>query len=240
MTATVSDTHGDEDLEPRDHVVVRAVRRVHRRLHATGTIFLVLLVILVAVAVLNTAISAFYYLRWMRTMWMDEPVEATQFRPSGAVQAVLAAAAPVLVALLGSLAVLWVGIARGLAPLAHIRAALAERSADSVEPLQIDGLPAELTPLVETQNLLFQRIADTIQRERRLTDNVAHELRSPLTAIKTHLQVASMTAGETARHAVEQAEIGTVCIAPLNNCLCWRGWRAWTPLKTACPALQLR
>jgi NADH-quinone oxidoreductase subunit N len=32
---------------------------------------------LVAIAVVNTAISAFYYLRWMRTMWLDEPEDAT-------------------------------------------------------------------------------------------------------------------------------------------------------------------
>src|SRR5690606_28903531 len=83
-----------------------------------------------------------------------------------------------------------------------------ERSADSVEPLQIERLPAELTPLVETQNQLFQRIAQTIERERRLTDDAAHELRSPLTAIKTHLQVASMTTGERSRQALIQAEVG--------------------------------
>jgi len=47
------------------------------------------MVALVAVAVANTAISAFYYLRWMRTMWLDEPSDETRFLPSGPVQAVL-------------------------------------------------------------------------------------------------------------------------------------------------------
>ncbi len=51
------------------------------------------LVILVAVAVANTAISAFYYLRWVRTIWLDEPADATRFAPSGAVQGVLFASA---------------------------------------------------------------------------------------------------------------------------------------------------
>lgn len=120
----------------------------------------------------------------------------------------LAAAVPVLFALLGSLIVLWFGVSNGLAPLRWIRTALAERSADSIEPLQIERLPAELAPLVETQNQLFQRIARTIERERRLTDDAAHELRSPLTAIKTHLQVASMTSGDQSRQALLQAELG--------------------------------
>ncbi|WP_312680684.1 sensor histidine kinase [Stutzerimonas nitrititolerans] len=121
----------------------------------------------------------------------------------------LAAALPVLVALLGSLMVLWIGIGNGLSPLRRIRNALAQRTADSVEPLQTERLPQELVPLVETQNQLFSRIAQTLERERRLTDDAAHELRSPLTAIKTHLQVAAMTEGDTARRALAQAEIGT-------------------------------
>ncbi|WP_313501116.1 sensor histidine kinase [Stutzerimonas nitrititolerans] len=121
----------------------------------------------------------------------------------------LAAALPVLVALLGSLMVLWIGIGNGLSPLRRIRNALAQRTADSVEPLQTERLPRELVPLVETQNQLFARIAQTLERERRLTDDAAHELRSPLTAIKTHLQVAAMTEGDTARRALAQAEIGT-------------------------------
>ena len=120
----------------------------------------------------------------------------------------LAAAAPVLLALVGSLLLLWFGLSRELSPLRRIRQALAQRSADSIEPLHIDGLPQELQPLVATQNQLFQRIAQAIERERRLTDDAAHELRSPLTAIKTHLQVAGMTEGETARQALANAEAG--------------------------------
>ena len=48
-----------------------------------------------------------------------------------------------------------------------------------------------------------------LERERRLTNDAAHELRSPLTAIKTHLQVAAMTEGDTAKRALAQAEVGT-------------------------------
>ncbi|MQC25467.1 MAG: NADH-quinone oxidoreductase subunit N [Chloroflexi bacterium] len=48
---------------------------------------------LVAIAVLNTAISAFYYLRWMRSMWMDEPEDETRFAPAVATRVVLVASA---------------------------------------------------------------------------------------------------------------------------------------------------
>ncbi|MEW6311553.1 MAG: ATP-binding protein [Pseudomonadota bacterium] len=120
----------------------------------------------------------------------------------------LAAALPVALALLGSLGLLWLGLGRGLAPLQRIREALTRRSAESLEPLPTAGLPAELLPLVETQNQLFERIAQAIERERRLTGDAAHELRSPLTAIKTHLQVARMTEGAAAERALANAEAG--------------------------------
>jgi NADH-quinone oxidoreductase subunit N len=51
------------------------------------------LVALVAVAVLNTAISAYYYLRWARTIVLDEPLDATPFQPTGALGGLLAVAA---------------------------------------------------------------------------------------------------------------------------------------------------
>ena len=51
------------------------------------------LVGLVAIAVLNTAISAFYYLRWMRSMWMDEPEDETRFAPAMGTQLVLVVSA---------------------------------------------------------------------------------------------------------------------------------------------------
>lgn len=120
----------------------------------------------------------------------------------------LAASAPVVMALLGSLSLLWVGLGKGLEPLNRMRDALRRRRADSVEPLQVAGMPSELQPLLETQNQLFLRIAQALERERRLTDDAAHELRSPLTAIKTHLQVARMTEGESREQALAHAEQG--------------------------------
>jgi signal transduction histidine kinase len=120
----------------------------------------------------------------------------------------LAASLPVAVALLGSLGLLWLGLGQGLAPLNRMRDALKRRTADSIEPLHVPGMPRELQPLLDTQNQLFQRIAQTLERERRLTGDAAHELRSPLTAIKTHLQVARMTEGAARDQSLAHAEEG--------------------------------
>lgn len=120
----------------------------------------------------------------------------------------LAAAVPVGVALLGTLLLLWFGVRKGLEPLRRMADALLERGPDSLQPLKLAPLPSELRPLQDSQNQLFERIAHAIERERRFTGDAAHELRSPLTAIKVHLQVAGMTSGAEAANALAQAEKG--------------------------------
>ncbi|MBX8528674.1 sensor histidine kinase N-terminal domain-containing protein [Pseudomonas cichorii] len=121
----------------------------------------------------------------------------------------LSASVPVLVALLACVAMLWLGIGKGLSPLKRMRDELKKRNIDSLEPMQLRMLPNELQPLLETQNHLLVRISQAVERERRLTGDAAHELRSPLTAIKTHLQVAQMTSGEARELALVRAEQGT-------------------------------
>lgn len=123
--------------------------------------------------------------------------------------ALLAAGIPVGLALLGSLILLWVASGRGLAPLQRMRDALAERNADSLEPLAEQPWPRELQPLVASQNALFARIQAAFEREKQLTHDLAHELRSPLTAIKTHLQIARSSSPETAQQSLELAEEGS-------------------------------
>lgn len=118
----------------------------------------------------------------------------------------LAMAVPFLIAMLGSLIVLWLGIRRGLAPLETIRQALATRNPDATDPLPVAKLPAEITPLVQTINLLLARTQNAIERERRFTGDAAHELRTPLTAVKTHLQVARLISGEQNADSLAQAE----------------------------------
>lgn len=120
----------------------------------------------------------------------------------------LATVVPFVVAMLGSLVVLWFGIRRGLEPLELIRQALAERKPDAATPIPAAKLPGELVPLVETINSLLGRTQSAIERERRFTGDAAHELRTPLTAVKTHIQVARLTTGEETAKSLEQAEEG--------------------------------
>lgn len=120
----------------------------------------------------------------------------------------LSATVPALVALIGSLVILWLGVDQGLAPLTRIREALSRRRVDDLQPLSEQGLPPELQPLVASQNQLLARIARAMEHERNLTNAMAHELRSPLTVISTSLQVARLTDGAVADQALAHAEQG--------------------------------
>lgn len=120
----------------------------------------------------------------------------------------VAAAVPFIVALIGSLMVLWLGVRSGLLPLERLRQALASRAPDALTPIPDTPMSRDLLPLVNTLNQLLQRMSVTINRERRFTSDAAHELRTPLTAIKTHLQVVRITRGKEAEVALDYAEEG--------------------------------
>ena len=83
-------------------------------------------------------------------------------------------------------------VARGLAPIGGLSRALSTRSIDSLEPLRLDGaVPVEIRPLVEALNDLLQRLHTASQAQRIFIADAAHELRSPLAALKLQLQAAS-------------------------------------------------
>lgn len=119
-----------------------------------------------------------------------------------------AAALPFIIAVIGSMLALWLGVRRGLRPLRRLRHELEQRSPNSLAPLGSKPLPRELNPFVNTLNQLLARIQDALTRERRLTNDTAHELRTPLTAIRTHLQVARLKTGDESQTALDHADTG--------------------------------
>ena len=83
-------------------------------------------------------------------------------------------------------------------PLKKIAQNLAERKPDDLAPLKNEHIPQEVAPLVAAMNSLFARISEMLQRERSFISDAAHELRSPLTALKVQLDVAELAADDPA------------------------------------------
>jgi two-component system sensor histidine kinase QseC len=104
---------------------------------------------------------------------------------------------------------LWVAVARGLQPLATLAREVERREPENLAALDTSAAPREVLPLIERLNRLFARIAVSLQKERSFTADAAHELRTPIAAIKAQTQVARMAASEAERrHALDNALLG--------------------------------
>ncbi|MDB5743205.1 MAG: integral rane sensor signal transduction histidine kinase [Polaromonas sp.] len=95
------------------------------------------------------------------------------------------------------LAVWWI-INRSLAPIERTRRAVATRAADDFSPLAGTGLPDEVRPLVDELNLLFGRVRQAFEAQKHFVADAAHELRSPLTALKLQAQALRRTDADPA------------------------------------------
>ena len=74
----------------------------------------------------------------------------------------------------------------GLNPLMALAEGIGKRSPESLTEISSDDVPREMAPVIKALNALLLRIKETLQRERRFTDAAAHELRTPLAALKIH------------------------------------------------------
>jgi two-component system, OmpR family, sensor histidine kinase QseC len=92
------------------------------------------------------------------------------------------------VPLLGVL--VWLVVGAAVRPLAHLGHEVSRRGPGDLRPLPDDGIPMEVTPLVDRLNALFERISASMQAERRFTSHAAHELRTPIAAIRAQAEVA--------------------------------------------------
>jgi two-component system OmpR family sensor kinase len=104
----------------------------------------------------------------------------------------------IFVALLLFVAAWWV-VTSALSPLNRIGRDLANRNADSLSPVSDEGVPREVSILVAELNSLLARMASTLQSQQRFVADAAHELRSPLTALKLQVQTLARAKDETAR-----------------------------------------
>lgn len=101
-------------------------------------------------------------------------------------------------------------ISRELKPLRTIAYNLSSRNPNDLSPLSLENIPSEVEPLVSAMNRLFEKINTMLKRERSFISDSAHELRSPLTALKVQLEVALLADDDkpTRERALENLQKG--------------------------------
>ncbi len=133
-----------------------------------------------------------------QTVQIAQDMDARQARArTMALRAVLPIA---LLAPLLMLAVWWL-IDRSLAPVERTRRQVAARTAGDLSPLPDADLPEEVLPLVQELNLLFGRARQAFETQRSFVADAAHELRSPLTALKLQAQALRRPQDDASREA---------------------------------------
>lgn len=111
-----------------------------------------------------------------------------------------------LAALIPFLGVLiWYAVGRGLRPLATMSRAVAKRQPDAMAPLADTDLPDELRPLAGSLNALLARLDNALNAQRRFTADAAHELRTPLAALKLQAELVERAPDAAARGAAMAA-----------------------------------
>ncbi|KAF1016967.1 MAG: Sensor protein QseC [Stenotrophomonas maltophilia] len=104
---------------------------------------------------------------------------------------------------------MWWSVRVALRPITSMQQAVAARAAFDLTPLPEHALPTEVAPMVRAFNGLLRQLDDAIQAERNFLSDAAHELRTPLSALQTQLDVALHAGSDEERQrGLHKAQLG--------------------------------
>ena len=84
----------------------------------------------------------------------------------------------------------WLVLRRVLHPLVRLGREVEDRSPSDLRPFSVAALQAELDPLMRALNEYMTRLGAQLDAQRRFTANAAHQLRTPLTLLRTQASYA--------------------------------------------------
>ena len=118
----------------------------------------------------------------------------------------LLAPVALLVLLLG--AVIRLAVDRALQPLDTLGQNIQRRSENDLQPVPMPGMPRELRPLGQALNQLLERVAGLLTRQRQVLADAAHELNTPLAAVKLQAQLARRSSDNDRVAALDELDEG--------------------------------
>jgi two-component system sensor histidine kinase TctE len=84
----------------------------------------------------------------------------------------------------------WLGLTRGLAPLKRLQLRIRRRRPDDLSPINLRNVPEELRPVIAAFNDMMARLEDNLEAQHRFIAAAAHQLKTPLTGLKTQTELA--------------------------------------------------
>jgi two-component system sensor histidine kinase QseC len=132
--------------------------------------------------------------RWQSFTLYDQPLERwivtgerMDIRYGLAENIVTASIIPIVLAIPLAGLIIWWAIGLGLKPLKTLAIQLGNKEVDDLSPVALQESPQELTQLVTTINALLRRLNSAFSREQRFSADAAHELRTPISALKVQI-----------------------------------------------------
>lgn len=145
-----------------------------------------------------------------RSQWvLIEVGETTEKRSQLANKIVASVILPQFIIIPLAVMLVWFGLSRGLRPLTRLRHTIEAREPDDLSPIATRRVPEELEPLVEAFNEMLERVQRSVSAQQRFVADAAHQMRTPLTGLKTQAQFAIRESDpEALRHALRQIATG--------------------------------
>jgi len=136
-----------------------------------------------------------------RIIQVAQPLELRRGR---AVTTALSSLMPLLVFTPLMAILIWWLVGNSLRPLKRLSNELLLRNEWTLDDVPASGLPSEIAPLVKSLNLLLVRLRKAFSSQQAFIADAAHELRSPMTALRMQLQLFERAEEETSKAAALQ------------------------------------
>jgi len=147
-----------------------------------------------------------------------EVAELLDRREAAANEILLSVSVPLILLLLVGSLILSHVLKEELVPLQLLTDKLNRQTARSLAALDETQVPAEVEPLIRALNALLSRLRDALDAQRKFIADAAHQLRTPLTAVKLHADRAMAADSlEVARHALRELQISSDRAVRLSN-----------------------
>jgi len=153
-----------------------------------------------------------------------EVAELLDRREAAANEILLSVSIPLIILLLVGSLILSHVLKEELVPLQILTDKLNRQTARSLAALDETQVPAEIAPLIRGLNALLSRLRDALDAQRKFIADAAHQLRTPLTAVKLHadraVEASSSNAAdqwEVTRHALRELQTAADRAVRLSN-----------------------